>query len=142
MRREIVKRYGRQNCLRALSIDLEPGSPWHIHPEKYGIVTSRRSFADFLKVHGQERASTYTDLGYYIPDYFREPLDQEDPEGDFADRLQKLKCKHFCFIHPNGRRTSSPFWGRMLCRTMGLARSIQYRIQFGGNIRKGGGVGL
>jgi len=129
MRNEIVKRYGRRNCLRALSIELEPGAPWHIDPEKYGIVTSRRTFADFLNVHAQERAGTYTDLGYYIPDYFKERLDPEDPEGDFAERLQKLKCKHFCFIHPDGRKTSSPFWGRMLCRTMGLMRFVQNRMQ-------------
>jgi radical SAM superfamily enzyme YgiQ (UPF0313 family) len=129
MRNEILKRYGRRNCLRALSIELEPGAPWHIDPEKYGIVTSRRTFADFLNVHAQERAGTYTDLGYYIPDYFKKPLDPEDPEGDFAERLQKLKCKHFCFIHPDGRKTSSPFWGRMLCRTMGLMRFVQKRMQ-------------
>ena len=129
MRREIVKRYGGRNCLRALSIELEPGAPWQIDPGKYGIVTSRRSFSDFVRVHSRKGAGTYTDLGYYIPDYFKEPLDPVDPEGDFAGRLQKLKCKHFCFIHPDGRKTSSPFWGRMLCRTMGAVRSIQHRIQ-------------
>ena len=129
MRSEIVKKYGRRNCLRALSIELEPGAPWQIGPGEYGIVTSRRTFADFLKVHSREEAGTYTDLGYYIPDYFRAPLDPEDPEGDFAKRLQRLKCKHFCFIHPDGRKTSSPFWGRMLCRTMGAVRSIQDRIR-------------
>jgi radical SAM superfamily enzyme YgiQ (UPF0313 family) len=124
MRADFVKKYGRRNCLRALSIDLEPGAPWHIHPEKYGIVTSRRTFSDFLKAHSQNKASTYTGLGYYIPDYFKEPLDPDDPEGDFSKRLQEVKCKHFCFIHPDGRKTSSPFWGRMLCRTMHLVRSV------------------
>jgi radical SAM superfamily enzyme YgiQ (UPF0313 family) len=124
MRAEIVKRYGRRNCLRALSIDLEPGAPWHIHPEKYGIVTSRRTFSDFLKAHSQDKASTYTGLGYYIPNYFKEPLNPDNPEGDFSKRLQELKCKHLCFIHPDGRKTSSPFWGRMLCRTMHLVRSV------------------
>ncbi len=129
MRNEIVKRYGRRNCLRALSIEMEPGAPWQIDPGRYGIVTSRKTFADFLSVHSRERAGTYTDLGYYIPGYFKEPLDAVDPGGDFANRLQKLKCRHFCFIHPDGRKTSSPFWGRMLCRTMGFVRSVQSRIQ-------------
>ena len=124
MRAEIVKKYGRRNCLRALSIDLEPGAPWQIHPERYGIVTSRRTFSDFLKVHSQDKASTYTGLGYYIPGYFKEPLNPDNPEGDFSKRLQELKCKHLCFIHPDGRKTSSPFWGRMLCRTMHLVRSV------------------
>jgi hypothetical protein len=34
---------------------------------------------------------------------------------DFEKALQKIKCRHFCFIHPNARRSSSPFWGRRLC---------------------------
>jgi hypothetical protein len=29
--------------------------------------------------------------------------------------LQKIKCRYFCFIHPDARRSSSPFWGRRLC---------------------------
>jgi radical SAM superfamily enzyme YgiQ (UPF0313 family) len=124
MRSEIVKKYGRRNCLRALSIEIEPGAPWQIEPEKYGIVISRRTFADFLKAHSRRSAGTYTDLGYYITDYFKEPLDPKDPEGDFSKRLQEIKCKHFCFIHPDGRKTASPFWGRMLCRTTHFIGSI------------------
>ncbi len=116
MRNEILKKHGRQNCLRALSIEMEPGAPWHIHPEKFGLVTSRKTFADFVRAHSKTSEGTYTGLGYYIPDYFREPLDPKDPEADFTKRLQSLKCKHFCFIHPNARKTASPFWGRMLCR--------------------------
>lgn len=127
MRNEIVKKYGRRNCLRALSIELEPGAPWQIEPEKYSIVTSRRTFADFLKVHSRSTAGTYTELGYYIPDYFKNPLDPKDPEADFAKRLQEIKCRNFCFIHPDGRKTSSPFWGRMLCRTMRAVRFITMR---------------
>jgi radical SAM superfamily enzyme YgiQ (UPF0313 family) len=124
MRSEIVKKYGRRNCLRALSIEIEPGAPWHLEPEKFGIVISRRTFADFLKAHSRTTAGTYTDLGYYIPDYFKTPLDPGDPEGDFSKRLQEIKCKNFCFIHPDGRKTASPFWGRMLCRTTHLVGSI------------------
>jgi radical SAM superfamily enzyme YgiQ (UPF0313 family) len=124
MRSEIVKKYGRRNCLRTLSIEIEPGAPWQIEPNKYGIVTSRNTFADFLKAHSRSTVGTYTELGYFIPDYFKKPLDLKDPEGDFAKRLQELKCKHFCFIHPDGRKTLSPFWGRMLCRTMRLFRFI------------------
>lgn len=124
MRSEIVKKYGRRNCLRALSIELEPGAPWQVEPEKYGIVISRRTFADFLKAHSRPSTGTYTDLGYYIPDYFAKPLDSNDPEGDFGKRLQEIKCKHFCFIHPDGRKTASPFWGRMLCRSTHFLGSI------------------
>jgi radical SAM superfamily enzyme YgiQ (UPF0313 family) len=124
LRKEIVKKYGRRNCLRALSIEIEPGAPWQVYPDRYGIVTSRKTFSDFVKAHSSTKAGTYTELGYYIPTYFEKPLDQNDPEGDFAKRLQKIKCKNFCFIHPDGRKTSSPFWGRMLCRGMRTFRLI------------------
>ena len=124
MRGEIVKKYGRRNCLRALSIEMEPGAPWQLNPDQYGVVSSRKTFADFLKAHSQRTTGTYTDLGYYIPDYFTKPLSSEDPEGDFAKRLQEIKCKQFCFVHPDGRKTSSPFWGRTLCHTMQLVRFV------------------
>jgi radical SAM superfamily enzyme YgiQ (UPF0313 family) len=125
MRNEIVKKHGRRNCLRALSVEMEPGSPWYIHPERFGVVTSRRSFADFVKAHSIATEGTYTSLGYYIPGYFKESLDPEDPEGDFGRRLQALKCTHFCFIHPDGRKTASPFWGRMLCRATPFVLKIK-----------------
>ena len=127
MRNEIVKRHGRRNCLRALSIEMEPGAPWFIAPERFGVVTSRRTFADFVKAHSKATEGTYTSLGYYIPGYFKEPLDPKDPEGAFGRRLQKLKCKHFCFIHPDGRKTASPFWGRMLCRVTPLILKLRGR---------------
>jgi len=124
LRNELVKRHRRRNCVRALSIEIEPGAPWQIEPERFGIVTSRKTFKDFYEAHGRQGESTYTGLGYYIPDYFRNPLDPRDREGDFAERLQKLKCRHFCFIHPDLRKTSSPFWGRMLCRAARVIRFI------------------
>jgi len=82
------------------------------------------AFADFLKAHSQRTTGTYTDLGYYISDYFTKPLESGDPEGDFSKRLQEIKCKQFCFVHPDGRKTSSPFWGRMLCHTMQFVRLV------------------
>jgi radical SAM superfamily enzyme YgiQ (UPF0313 family) len=78
MRNEIVKKHGRRNCLRALSIEMEPGSPWYINPERFGVVTSRRSFADFVKAHSIATEGTYTSLGYYIisPIILKNPLIQ------------------------------------------------------------------
>ena len=80
-----------------------------------------------LRYHSRGTAGTYTDLGYYIPDYFKDPLNPEDPGGDFGKRLQAIKCKQFCFVHPDGRKTSSPFWGRMLYHTMQFMRFILMR---------------
>jgi hypothetical protein len=34
--------------------------------------------------------------------------------------LKKLKCRHFCFIHPDVRKSSSPFWGRRFCDVSNL----------------------
>lgn len=124
MRNEIVKKHGRRNCMRALSIEMEPGAPWQIDPDKYGLVISYKTFDDFYRVHSSKSEGTYTGLGYYIPDYFKKPLDTDDPERDFANRLQKIKCKHFCFIHPDARKTASPFRGRMLCRASRLLNFI------------------
>lgn len=127
MRNELAKKYGRRICPRALSVEIEPGAPWQIDPERFGIVTSRKTFRDFYEAHSQQGASAYTDLGYYIPDYFKDPLDPEDAEADFAGRLQKIRCKHFCFAHPDVRKTSSPFWGRTFCRTLRVLRFLGMR---------------
>jgi hypothetical protein len=127
MRKEIVKRYGRRARLAALSIEIEPGAPWQIEPDKFGIVTSRKTFRDYYEAHGPGGESTYTGLGYYLPDYFRKPLDPRDRAGDFARRLQKLKCRHFCFAHPDARKSASPFWGRMFCRALRLGRFLTRR---------------
>jgi hypothetical protein len=65
---------------------------------------------DYYHYHsGKENA--FSSLGYWLPNYFPETQN----EGDFQTRLQKIKCRHFCFIHPNARKSSTPFWGRRLC---------------------------
>jgi hypothetical protein len=38
----------------------------------------------------------------------------------FEERLQDIKCRHFCFIHPDARKSSSPFWGRRFCDVSSL----------------------
>jgi len=121
LRDEIQRRHGRKVRVRTMSIEMEPGAPWHVEPEKHGIVTSLKAFRDFYTAHSRSGASSYTGLGYYVPDYFKAPLDAGDPEADFARRLQQLKCKHFCLIHPR------PFWGRMLCRTLRTVRLLARR---------------
>ncbi|RLB05978.1 MAG: hypothetical protein DRG50_06255, partial [Deltaproteobacteria bacterium] len=58
----------------------------------------------------------------YIPRYF--PDLGEDPGRKFQKRLQEIKCRSFCFIHPKSRKSSSPFWGRMLCRVSVMTRKL------------------
>jgi hypothetical protein len=108
--------------MRALSIEIEPGAPWQINPERFGIRTSLRTFRDFYSAHSDPTEGTYTRLGYYIPNYF---ADGEVDEKTFATRLQAIKCKHFCFIHPSARRYSRPWQGRLLCRVLMLARKFR-----------------
>ena len=92
MRKEIVKRYGRRVRLAALSIEIEPGAPWQIEPDKFGIVTSRKTFRDYYEAHGPGGESTYTGLGYYLPDYFgRGQIDRENaipPTAPEHSRIQ------------------------------------------------------
>lgn len=115
LRKRIIKRYKNIRGLRALSIEMEPGAPWHTDPERYGIVTDRRTFADFHRVHGDGGASTYDTFGYYIPGYFKRPLDPDRPYHDFSERMQAIKCREFCFMHPNPKKYGKPWQGRLMC---------------------------
>jgi radical SAM superfamily enzyme YgiQ (UPF0313 family) len=98
---------------RTFTIEMEPGAPWHLHPEEFGVKTTLQTFADFYHYHKEEEEG-FSAFGYHIPGYF--PDVAADAGGEFQRRLQEIKCRRFCFIHPDARKSSSPFWGRMLCR--------------------------
>jgi len=115
MRKTIMRRYRHVRGMRSLSIEMEPGAPWQIDPEGHGIVTDRKSFRDFYLAHADGHESTYTAFGYYIPDFFHQPLDPERPYADFAERLQRIKCRKLCFIHPNPKKYGRPWQGRLFC---------------------------
>jgi radical SAM superfamily enzyme YgiQ (UPF0313 family) len=110
LQKEIRNRYPHVRGIRTYTIEMEPGSPLHLHPEAFRVKTSLHHFMDFYYYHSEERNS-FSSLGYWIPDYFP---GVEDEKG-FKERLQKMKCRNFCFIHPNARKSSSPFWGRRFC---------------------------
>jgi radical SAM superfamily enzyme YgiQ (UPF0313 family) len=103
------------NCqgIRTFAIEMEPGAPWHLRPEKFGVRTNLRTFSDFYAYHKDEEEG-FSACGYHIPGYF--PGLGEGAGEEFQRRLQEIKCRRFCFIHPDARKSSSPFWGRMLCR--------------------------
>lgn len=122
LRDEIGRRFKHVTGMRALSIEIEPGAPWQLDPEKYGIQTNLRTFRDFYEAHSDASEGTYTRLGYHIPDFFEDgPVD----EKTFAERIQAIKCKHFCFIHPNPRSYGRPWQGRMLCRVASLVNKLR-----------------
>jgi radical SAM superfamily enzyme YgiQ (UPF0313 family) len=110
LQRMIRRRYSNVRGIRTFTIEMEPGSPWHLDPEEYGVKTSLDHFMDFYHYHSGDK-NAFSSLGYWIPDYFD---DARDEEG-FELALQKIKCRHFCFIHPEARKSSTPFWGRRLC---------------------------
>jgi radical SAM superfamily enzyme YgiQ (UPF0313 family) len=123
-----IKRFPNVRGIRAFSVEMEPGAPWHMNPGAYGIKTPLQHFEDYVRHHANDGGDPFTPLGYTNPDFF-----EDGPsEGDsFADRIQRFKCRHLCFIHPNARKTSSPFWGRMLCRASQTAWWIKKRILHG-----------
>jgi radical SAM superfamily enzyme YgiQ (UPF0313 family) len=110
LQKKIRSRYSNVRGIRTFTIEMEPGSPWHLDPDAFGVKTSLRNFMDFYHYHSGKEC-TFSSLGYWIPNYFK---GVEDEKG-FEKALQKVKCRNFCFIHPNARRSSSPFWGRRLC---------------------------
>jgi hypothetical protein len=110
LQRTIRTRYPNVRGIRTFTIEMEPGAPWHLDPEEYGVKTSLKNFMDFYHYHSGD-TNTFSSLGYWIPDYFEGGKD----EKGFEEALQKIKCRHFCFIHPVARRSSIPFWGRRLC---------------------------
>ncbi len=107
--------------IRTFNIEMEPGAPWQLQPERFGVKTHLRTFSDFYRYHRDE-GEGFSTFGYYIPGYF--PDLGEDPGREFQKRLQEIKCRRFCFIHPNARKSSSPFWGRMLCRVSVMTRKL------------------
>jgi radical SAM superfamily enzyme YgiQ (UPF0313 family) len=107
--------------VRTFAIEMEPGAPWHLRPERFGVETTLKTFADFYRYH-KEEGEGFSAFGYHIPGYF--PDLGADRGGEFQRRLQEIKCRRFCFIHPDARKTSSPFWGRMLCRASALMATI------------------
>jgi radical SAM superfamily enzyme YgiQ (UPF0313 family) len=109
LRREIKRRFKRIGRIWSSPISLEPGAPWHLHPEEFGIVSTKKSFSDFY--HGSSPGGG--GLGYYIPNY-QDDKKELDEKG-FEAVLREAKCRKFCSLHPNPTEASDPFWGRLYC---------------------------
>jgi radical SAM superfamily enzyme YgiQ (UPF0313 family) len=112
---DLKKKYKGKLNTEIFLLELEPGSPWQAKPEAYGIVTERRTFWDFYRVHADPTTGTFTSLGYYIPGYFEKPLDPEDPERDFERRILQLKCDHFCALNAGLKNGRPVFVTKTMC---------------------------
>ena len=112
LRRKLTKRFKNIGRIWSAPISLEPASPWHLHPEEFGIVSTKQSFADFYHKSSPKGGG----IGYYIPNYMGDGVDLNEKSFDMI--LRKAKCQDFCSLHPNPIKTSNPFWGRLFCRYM------------------------
>ncbi len=112
LRREIKRRFKKIGRIWSSPISLEPGSPWHLHPEEFGIVSTKKSFSDFYRRSSPGGGG----LGYFIPDYREDG--KELNEQEFESVLREAKCREFCSFHPNPVKASNPFWGRLFCHYM------------------------
>jgi len=112
LQRELKRRFKNLGRIWSSPISLEPGSPWHLHPEGFGIVSTKKSFLDFYQGSSPEGGR----LGYYIPNY-QDDRKELDEKG-FEAVLRAAKCREFCSLHPNPTKASHPFWGRLFCRYM------------------------
>ena len=120
MMRTIKKRYGKiLKRMMVWTIQIEPGAPQFLHPDKYGIVSDRSTFMDFYRSHGGQDSDTYSALGYYNNTFFTN-LPGKYSAHEFSEEMQKLKCEHFCFLHPDARKYNTPLKGRMYCKYRAL----------------------
>jgi radical SAM superfamily enzyme YgiQ (UPF0313 family) len=112
LRKELQSRFKNIGRIWISPISLEPASPWHLHPEKFGICSARRTFADFYRASAPGGGG----LGYHLPQYLGNGRALNAIE--FEQILRKAKCRAHCSLHPNPSKASSPLWGRLYCRYM------------------------
>ncbi len=113
LKNEITKRIDNTE-VEAFLIEAEPGAPWHLNPEEYGIKLLRRSLVDFVRDHSSPKYSSMTSLGY-TSRFFGNP---EMSADDFQRRLLRLKCRYFCDKRLRCKLIRIFWW---LARLLGLA---------------------
>ena len=84
---------------RSFAIEMEPGSPWALKPEAYGIELERRTFRDYLDSHAP---GANLGLGYRV----------KNAPPDFAGIIREEACKQMCPLPP------SPRLGHLTCKAM------------------------
>ncbi len=90
--RDIRKRF-KKSRVRAFVIEIEPGAPWHLHPDRFGIELTRRNLGDFIAQQSDPYYSSMRCLGFYKTDFWGKPVRDA---ADYSEKLLRLKCKYFC----------------------------------------------
>jgi len=125
--KELISRIHRdyRNIGRMMTwgIQTEPGSPMFENPSDHSIITDRKSFSDFYRIHSGLHADTYSALGYSVADYF---LDKKTySPAEFSEKIMRIKCRHFCFLRNDCASHNMPFAGRLTC---GL-RAVKFKLR-------------
>ncbi|HOO55341.1 MAG TPA: cobalamin-dependent protein [bacterium] len=64
---KLADKYGSEPLF--LPLEIEPGSPWHLNPEKFNLDIRVRSFEDFVEFSKKRSFNrTITDTGYQFPE--------------------------------------------------------------------------
>ena len=84
---------------RSFAIEMEPGSPWALKPDAYGITLDRRTFADYIDAHAP---NSKANLGYRV----------KGAEPGFTEAIREQACKEMCPLPP------SPRLGHLTCKTL------------------------
>lgn len=79
--------------VKAFVIEIEPGSPWHLHPQQYGIDLQRKTLQDFIVDQTAPDYSSMRSLGFAMPNFWACALAGEE---NFGPELLKEKCRYFC----------------------------------------------
>lgn len=102
--------------IRTETIEIDPGSPIYINPEKYRVIKDRNSFKDFLKANSKQNNSESFALGYYNKNLFK---DRRLDIRALDRQLQKIRCKYFC-------RLANFILGCLIKRSDVITRKIVY----------------
>ena len=119
LRKRLKKNFKNIGRMWTSPISMEPASPWYTEPDAFGIISDRHSFADYYFANSSDGKG----LGYHIPDF--NGNGKNIGALQFDNLLRKAKCRDHCSLHPNPKKASSPFWGRIYCRYMNWATGRQ-----------------
>ena len=123
LQKQIRSRYSHARAIRTFTLTVEPGSPWHLDPETFGVKTSLQNFMDFYHYHSGA-GTAFSSLGYWIPNYFREV---EDAAG-FEKALQRIRGRLLGYFQPDLRYSFSPVGARRFCDLSRLFWRAKERI--------------
>lgn len=105
-----IRRLQKFKCVKEVVwsiLDLDPGSPCLLFPEKYGVVFRSKSFKDFINIHQNSYkmanlpGARFTKMDYCVKGFLDQGAKnslEEDKFEKFGRELQKIRCKYSCYF--------------------------------------------